>query len=66
MAFSVHLSTQHLGGELVLALQTFVGEILSVDDALVLWIGMELGHLGSRPSVLGYIAQYQTKAAQTL
>lgn len=66
MTFSGDLCAQHFAHELVLALQTLLGEILGINDALVLGVGMELGHLGSGPTVLGDIAQNQSETTQSL
>lgn len=66
VTFSGDLWAQHLAHELVLALQTLLGEILGINDALVLGVGMEFGHLGSGPTELGDVAQNQSETAQSL
>lgn len=56
MALTTHLFAQHFGRKLILPLETLLGKVLRVDDALIFGIAMELGHLGARPAVLGDVA----------
>lgn len=56
MALTTQLFAQHFGCKVVLPLETFLGKVLGIDDALIFGIAVKLGNLGARPAVLGDVA----------